>query len=38
MLNKKISENDSIMKSYMKRNNIIIQAKPYSDQDDIGKK
>jgi hypothetical protein len=38
MLNKKISEDDSIMKSYMKRNNIIIQARPYNDQDDIGKK
>lgn len=38
MLKNKIASDDSIMKSYMKKNNIVVQAKPYTDQDNIGKK
>lgn len=38
MINKRISEDSRIMKSYIKRNNIVIQAKAYTDEDNAGKK
>lgn len=38
MINKRISEDNRIMKSYMKRNNIVVKAQAYTDEDNAGKK